>query len=375
MKIISASDSFKGSLSSKQIAEIIKQTAKEVSPDIEVIACPIADGGEGTLDVILQSGGFSEVVIEVCNPLFEPINARYAASGKTAFIEMAQASGLTLIPYKDGNAAFTTTFGTGQLIADAIQKGAEEIYVAVGGSATNDGGIGALCALGGRFFDKNGRALKPIGENLEKIEKIDFPDSVWRRNVKLTVLADVENPLVGETGATRFYGKQKGAVGEVADRLENGMIHFADIVQRDFGKRLHELPFAGAAGGLAGGLMAFLNASPASGIETVLKLIGFEEKLSGADAVITGEGKLDKQSLCGKAISGVCAPAKKLGVPVYAIVGSTEISQQELSQFGIKKVETLISDSKSLQDAIENASVHMQHVAKKLLIDIVNNAV
>lgn len=367
MRIISASDSFKGSLTSKQTAEIISLAAKEVSQDIEVVACPIADGGEGTLDAVLLSGGFDELELTVKNPLFEPIKARYAMKGNIAFVEMAQASGLTLIPYKDGNAALTTTYGTGQLIADAVKRGAEQIYVAVGGSATNDGGTGALAALGVRFLDKNGAELEPVGRNLINIEKIDTAGFSLPRETKLTVLADVDNPLVGERGATRYYGRQKGAVGETADMLESGMIHYADVVQRDFGIRLHDKPYSGAAGGLSGGLMAFAGAAVASGIESVLRLTGFEDKIKTADAVITGEGRLDSQSLCGKAISGVCAPAKRLSVPVYAIVGSTELSQAEVSAFGIKKVETLIEDSDSLEDAISNAPFHMERVAKKMI--------
>lgn len=367
MRIISASDSFKGSLTSNQTAEIISLAAKEVSEDIEVIACPIADGGEGTLDAVLLSGGFDELELTVKNPLFEPIKARYAMKGKVAFVEMAQASGLTLIPYKDGNAALTTTYGTGQLIADAVKRGAEQIYVAVGGSATNDGGTGALAALGVRFLDKNGAELEPVGKNLINIARIDTAGFSLPRETKLTVLADVDNPLVGERGATRYYGRQKGAVGETADMLESGMIHYADVVEKTLGIRLHDKPFAGAAGGLSGGLMAFAGAAVASGIESVLRLTGFEDKIKTADVVITGEGRLDGQSLCGKAISGVCSPAKKHGVPVYAIVGSTELSQAEVSAFGIKKVETLISDSDSLEDAINNAPFHMERVAKRMI--------
>ena len=367
MRIISASDSFKGSLTSKQTAEIISLAAKEVSDNIEVIACPIADGGEGTLDAVLLSGDFDELELTVKNPLFEPINARYAIKGKVAFVEMAQASGLTLIPYKDGNAELTTTYGTGQIIADAVKRGAEQIYVAVGGSATNDGGIGALAALGVRFLDKNGAELEPIGKNLINIEKIDTKNFSLPSETRLTVLADVDNPLVGERGATRVYGRQKGAVGETADILENGMIHYADVVERELGIRLHDKPYSGAAGGLSGGLMAFAGAAVASGIESVLRLTGFEDKLKNADAVITGEGRLDSQSLCGKAISGVCAPAKRLGVPVYAIVGSTELSQADLSAFGIKRVETLIADSESFEDAINNAPFHMERVAKRMI--------
>ena len=367
MRIISASDSFKGSLTSNQIADIISHSAKNVSEDIEVIACPIADGGEGTLDAVLLSGDFDELELTVKNPLFEPINARYAIKGKVAFVEMAQASGLTLIPYKDGNAELTTTYGTGQIIADAVKRGAEQIYVAVGGSATNDGGIGALAALGVRFLDENGAELEPIGKNLINIEKIDTDNFSLPSETRLTVLADVDNPLVGERGATRVYGRQKGAVGETADILENGMIHYADVVERELGIRLHDKPFSGAAGGLSGGLMAFAGAAVASGIESVLRLTGFEEKLKNADAVVTGEGRLDSQSLCGKAISGVCAPAKRLGVPVYAIVGSTELSQADLSAFGIKRVETLIADSESFEDAINNAPFHMERVAKRMI--------
>lgn len=344
--------------------------AKELSADTEIIACPLADGGEGTLEAVLQSGGFRPISVTVRNPLFEPITARYAMCGQTAFIEMAQASGLTLIPYRDGNAAITTTYGTGQLIADALQNGAKEIYVSVGGSATNDGGIGALAALGYCFLNKNGNELQPIGGNLEKIEKIDDTNSIWRSDIQLTVLADVNNPLVGEFGATRFYGRQKGAVGEIADRLEYGMCRFADVVEKEMGVKLRDMPFAGAAGGLSGGLIAFLGAVASSGIQSVMQMIDFEAKLRNADAVITGEGRLDRQSLCGKVISGVCDAAKKAGVPVYAIVGSSEITQSEANDCGIERIETLISEAASLQDAIEQAPLYMERAVKKLLNDM-----
>ncbi len=374
MKIVIASDSFKGSLSSQQIAEMVEKSAKSVFPNAEVVKTVIADGGEGTLNAIIFGSASFEVREITCkNPLFNDIKAQYAVKSEDAIIEMAQASGLTHVPYANGNAAITTSFGTGQLIKDAVLNGARNIFVAVGGSATNDGGIGALNALGFEFLDENGFPVIPIGANLNKIDSINRNNTDYLNGVKFTVLADVDNPFVGERGATRFFGKQKGAVGEVAEMLERGMVHFADIVERDLKVRLHNMPYTGAAGGLSGALMAFLHAEPKSGIDTLLKMTDFDKKISGADIIVTGEGRIDFQSAHGKAISGVCAHAKAKGVPVYAIVGSSKISDEDARSMGLDGVYTLLSDSIDVADAIQNAEIHLARVSEKLFMKIKDN--
>lgn len=370
MKIVIASDSFKGSLSSKRIGEIFATTAKEVSEEIEIIPIEIADGGEGTLDAVVDSGKFSYAYADSCNPLFEKITVSYGVCGKTAFVEMAKSSGLTLIPYKEGNALKTTTYGTGQTIAEAVRKGAEEVIVSVGGSATNDGGIGALSALGCKFFDCDGKEILPVGENLIKIKSVDTKNISKFGNIKFKVLTDVDNPLLGEFGATKFYGKQKGASGKNAEILEEGMINFAMVTEKATGVILDDMKGAGAAGGLAGGLVAYLGAEIKSGIETVLDVIGFEEKLNGATAVITGEGRIDDQSTHGKAISGVCGRAKKYGLPVYATVGCSRISKINADALGLREIYELSELAVDLEDSIRNAEKYVKIVAKNMLTKI-----
>lgn len=367
MKILIACDSFKGSLSSKRIIEIFKECAEKADFDAEIIGVQIADGGEGTLDAILSQGEYKTTEIECKNPLFEKIQAKYIYSDDTAVIEMATASGLTLIKYADGNAMKTTTYGTGELISDAVKRGAKHIYICIGGSATNDGGIGALAALGFKFLDRDGNILSPTGENLIKIAAVDKNHALNLDGIKLTVVADVKNPLIGKNGATYVYGKQKGAIGEFADMLEKGMKNYADITEKATGIRLHDRKSAGAAGGLGGGLIAYLGAEVESGIDCVLKIIGFDETLKNADAVITGEGNLDSQSLNGKAVFGVCKAAERIGVPVYIMAGGSEIDSESCAAIGIKGIATLIEDAESLDDAIKNAEYHGVNTAEKLL--------
>ena len=366
-KILVAADSFKGSLSSADIADIFIEQGKIGFPEATVTGACVADGGEGTLDAVLSCGKYEEVKTVCANPLFERITARYALGESEAVVEMAEASGLTLIDYADGNALKTTTYGTGELIADAIKKGAKRIYVCVGGSATNDGGAGALNALGFSFFDENGRSFIPTGGTLGKIRGVKKDGSIDFDGVRFTVIADVDNPLLGETGATMFYGKQKGAAGEDFEVLESGMKNFADITEKFTGVRLHDMKSAGAAGGLAGGLIAYLGAEVRSGIETVLEIIGFEKTLEGKDAVITGEGRIDEQSLHGKAVYGVCKAAAKLNVPVYAIAGYTDLSKDRYGRIGIRHIETLLENAGSVEESIKNAKKYANIAAKKLL--------
>ena len=312
--ILVCSDSFKGSLSSKDIGDIFTTIAKEYE-GVKIISIPIADGGEGTLDAIYSSGEYKYKEIQCSNPLFQKITAKYLVNKDTAIIEMAQASGLTLIPYKDGNAAITSSFGTGELILDAINSGCKNIYITVGGSATNDGGIGALSALGYEFLDKYNNVLKPIGENLDKISFINTEKAINTEGIKFTIIADVNNPLVGEYGSTFFYGKQKGAVGDIANKLENGMINYANVIEKQFGEHFHDKKGAGAAGGISTGLMAFLDADIKSGIDTVLELIHFDDFLKDTGVTtevdIFGEKVKVKALLVDPELFGTC--------PVYLL--------------------------------------------------------
>ena len=365
-KILVSSDSFKGSLSSKQIGDIFKDVSKDYK-DVSITSIPIADGGEGTLDAIYSTRAYTFKEKECSNPLFSPITAKYLINENTAIIEMAQASGLTLIPYKDGNAAITSSYGTGELILDAIKSGCKNIYITVGGSATNDGGIGALSALGYEFLDKEGNKLKPIGDNLKNIVSIYTKNAVNTKGIKFTIIADVDNPLVGKRGATLFYGKQKGAVGDVAVSLEKGMVNYANVIEKQFGMRFHDKKGAGAAGGISTGLMAFLNAEIRSGIDTVLDLVNFNDYLKDTDAIVTGEGCIDAQSIHGKAISGVINRANIYNIPVYLIAGGSRLSERELKAIGIKGVSLLADKAKDLEDSMKNADKYAKECAKELI--------
>ena len=366
--ILVCSDSFKGSLSSKDIIDIYEVESKN-EENVKITGVEIADGGEGTLDAISKFGKYEWKEIECFNPLFEKITAKYLLSQDVAIIEMAQASGITLIPYKDGNAAKTTTFGTGELILDAIKNGAKHVFITVGGSATNDGGIGALNALGYEFLDKEGNALEPIGESLIKIKDIDTSKAINTNGIKFTVVADVENKLLGEKGATYVYGPQKGAVGEIKEQLEEGMKNYNSVAKKVLDTDMSTLEHGGAAGGLAAGLMAFLNANVQSGIETILDLIDFDTLLNNADAVITGEGCLDEQSLQGKVVCGVTKRCMKKSVPVYVMAGITKIQGAD----GIKRIKPLREYARDSEDSILNAKIYARIVAKELLKEIVED--
>lgn len=365
-KILIASDSFKGSLSSTDISDAFIAAAGDGNFPFDISGIAVADGGEGTLDAILASGRYIKRCVECLNPLFNKISASYAVLEDTAVVEMAQSSGLTLIEPKKGNVAITTSYGTGEVIAAAIKDGAKKVYVCVGGSATNDGGIGALTALGYEFLDASGNRLAPIGKNLAKIADVRKTSNLCD-GVELTIIADVDNPLIGSSGATLFYGRQKGADDRELEQLESGMTSFADITQGLTGVSLHNMRGAGAAGGLAGGLIAYLKADIRSGIESVLDLVDFEKQAQNCDIIITGEGKLDIQSLHGKAVCGVCVAAKRLGKPVYVISGCSELNEQEREAMGIKHIQTILEEAESIEDSICHAKEYVYSAAKKLL--------
>lgn len=374
IRILVACDSFKGSLTSARVGEIFAEGARAFGSVFCVKGLAVGDGGEGTLDAIAASEKYDIKKVICKNPLFEDIQASYAAdkTEERAFVEMAQASGLTLIRYKAGNAEITSSYGAGQLIAAAMQNGAKEIFISAGGSATNDGGTGALAALGYRFFDRDGGELVPIGKNLELIERIDCSNADIAKDVRFTVMADVDNPLLGERGATRVYGGQKGATPEGLERLERGMRHYADVVERTVGVRLYDMPFAGAAGGLAGGLIAFLGAKVMRGIDTVLELVDFDNAAENSDVIITGEGRLDEQSLSGKTVCGVCKRAALQKKPVYAIAGCNSLEEEVAAGVGIVGVETLLENAVSVEDSIANAEAYAAKAAEKLLKKILS---
>lgn len=357
MKILFASDSFKGTLSSERTIELLEKAAKEVFGDVECTGIPVADGGEGTAAAVVSAESGEWIEANVCNPLGKTIKAKYRMLDKNrAIIEMAAASGLTLLPVEKRNPLYTTTYGTGQLILDALEKGFTDISIAIGGSATNDGGMGCAKALGVRFLDKNGLELEGVGEDLEKVCEIDISNLDKRiRNTKITVMCDVTNPLCGENGATFTFSEQKGASAQMQKTLEKGMLNYRDVIRRCFGVDPDSIQGAGAAGGLGTALSVFLGGQMRSGIETVLDLINFDDRLKGVDLVVTGEGRTDWQSCFGKVMQGVGDRAKKHCVPVVGLCGSLGKDYEKIYEHGIVSIMTTVDSPMPLEQALENA--------------------
>lgn len=368
MKLLLAPDSFKGSLSSPAACQALERGAKRVFPQATIISVPLADGGEGTLDALLRGGGESYST-KVFNPLGQEIATRWGVlSDGRAVIEMAQASGLTLVPENKRDALRASTFGTGQLLKAALEKGCREVLIGVGGSATSDGGAGALCALGAKFLDSSGNELSPGGAALNELAEIDLSSLDMRlRDTKITVLCDVANPLFGENGAAFVYAPQKGASLEDVELLEAGLRRLAKIADKTLGKDASTQLGAGAAGGLAFGLMAFCCAQLKPGIEVVLEAADFDEKLRDADLVLTGEGALDEQTLSGKTIAGVCKAARKRNVPVVAFGGKVALSGEQLSTLGLRSAFAIANAPMPLEECIERADELLADAAERVL--------
>ena len=357
MNLLFASDSFKGSLSSQETAEILARAAKEVFGDVTWSSVPVADGGEGTTDAVIAAENGAWIETEVYGPLMEKVTARYGKiDEKRAVIEMAAASGLPMVPEGRRNPLYTTSYGTGQLIRHALDEGFMDISIAIGGSATNDGGMGCARALGVRFLDEDGRELEGRGEDLEKVSAIDVSGLDPRvSNAKITVMCDVTNPLCGENGATCTFGAQKGATPEIQARLEAGMVNYRDRIRKQFGIDPDAIEGAGAAGGLGTALMVFLGGEMKSGIETVLDLIGFDRRLEGGDLVVTGEGRTDWQSCFGKVMQGVGSRAKAKGVPAVGLSGSLGKDAAQIFDYGIESLMTTVDAPMPLEEALGRA--------------------
>ena len=357
MKLLFASDSFKGSLTSEQTAELLKKAAFEVFGPVETESVPVADGGEGTVDAVVAAENGEMIETQVHGPLMESMNAAYGKlDEKRAVIEMAAASGLPLVPVEKRNPLFTTTYGTGELIRHALDSGFTDISIAIGGSATNDGGMGCVRALGVKFLDENGKELGGFGEDLEKVSRIDVSGLDPRiRETKITVMCDVTNPLCGENGATYTFGAQKGATPEIQERLEKGMRNYRDVIIRQFGINPDEIAGGGAAGGLGTALKVFLGGEMKSGIETVLDLIDFDARLEGVDLVVTGEGRTDWQSCFGKVMQGVGDRARAKGVSAVGLCGSLGKDYDRIFGHGIESLMTTVDAPMPLEDALSRA--------------------
>ena len=355
MKLLFASDSFKGSLSSEKTVALLAQAAETVFGACETSGVPVADGGEGTVDAVIQAENGRKITVPVHGPLMEEIRAEYGIFGDNkAVIEMASASGLPLVPAEKRDPRNTTTYGTGELILDALEKGYRDISIAIGGSATNDGGMGCARALGIRFLDADGRELEGFGRDLIHVDRIDVSGLDKRlADAAITVMCDVTNPLCGKDGATYTFGKQKGATPEIQKELEEGMLHYNQVILNQFGIDCNTVEGAGAAGGLGAALKVFLHGHMRSGIETVLDLIHFDERLEGVDLVVTGEGRTDWQSCFGKVMQGVGVHAKAKGIPVAGLSGSLGKNALDICEYGVNSLMTTVNAPMSLDEALD----------------------
>lgn len=358
MKFLFASDSFKGTLSSDQTIELLTKAAEEVFGSCETSGVPVADGGEGTTDAVVKARSGEIITVPVHGPLMEMEQGFYGRLSDTeAILEMAAASGLPMVPEEKRNPLNTTTYGTGELLKAALDAGYTEIAIAIGGSATNDGGMGFASALGIRFLDQDGNVLEGRGEDLEKVAHIDMSglDPAVQK-AHFTVMCDVTNPLCGPDGATYTFGKQKGGTPEILDRLEKGMQNYRDVIIREFGINPDEIQGSGAAGGLGTALKVFLHAEMKSGIETVLDLIDFDARLEGVDLVVTGEGRTDWQSCFGKVMQGVGDRSAKHQVPVAALCGGLGPDYEKIYAHGISSIMTTVDGPMPLKEALDHAS-------------------
>jgi glycerate 2-kinase len=341
MRVVVAPDKFEGSLTAGRAAEAIRAGLLRARPDAEVVALPLGDGGAGTLEALVAAG-FQLVPVPATGPTGEPVQAAVAVDGDRCFVEMAEASGLKRLPGGRRVPLEATTYGTGELLRAALDRGARTVVLGIGGSATTDGGAGMAAALGARFLDDAGAELPRGGAALLRLAHIDTAGLDPRlRQVQVTVAADVDNPLVGPDGAAHVFGPQKGAGPDDALLLDSALRRYARVLAADLGIDLADTPGAGAAGGLGAGAIAFLGARIRSGIELVLELVGFDREVAAADLVVTGEGKLDAQSLRGKAPVGVARAATAHGVPVVALAGVVEVPDRELRAAGFEEAHAL----------------------------------
>lgn len=354
MKIVIAPAAFKGSLSPLQATRAIDLGVRSALPSAETVLAPVADGGDGTLEAVQHAQGGTAHEAVVSGPLGRPVRASWAllSDGETGVIEMASASGLSLLKLGERDPMRAGTFGTGELIREALDKGCRRLIVGLGGSATVDGGAGMAQALGVRLLDRKGRPLPKGGGALSQLDRIDLSALDSRvRDCQMLAMYDVSNPLLGPQGAAAVYGPQKGATPDMVRKLEIGLSRLAEVIRRDIGLDIADLPGAGAAGGLGAGLVAFTSAGLVSGVELVLELIGLREKLAGAHLVITGEGALDYQSVYGKAPVGVARMARALRVPVLALAGSLGQGYQVLHQEGVDAAMSIVPGPMSLEEA------------------------
>ncbi|MDC9622283.1 glycerate kinase [Xenorhabdus sp. XENO-7] len=369
MKIVIAPDSFKESLSALQVAEAIEQGFREIFPQATYIKLPMADGGEGTVESLVAATGGQRISCSVTDPLGQPVDAFFGllGDGKTAVIEMAAASGLHLVPTEQRNPLITTSYGTGELILAALEHGVQKLILGIGGSATNDGGAGMMQALGAKLWDGDNRILPLGGAALTRLESIDLSSLDPRLNqLEITVACDVNNPLCGEWGASAIFGPQKGATPEMVKALDSALHHYGMKIESLTGKKVIDVAGAGAAGGMGASLLGCLDANLQSGIEIVINTLKLEEAIQGADLVITGEGRMDSQTIQGKTPIGVARVAKKFGIPTIALVGGMSRDYHVVHQHGLDAVFSIVPGVCPLSDALANGADNLRVTARNV---------
>ncbi len=359
-------------MSAARACEVMAEAIQTVVPQVEIVQIPMADGGEGTVESLVLSTGGEFVDVEVVGPLGSAITSRYGILGdeKTAVIEMAAASGLPLVPLQQRNPLVTTTYGTGQLIADAMDRGCSRLVVGIGGSATTDCGTGMAQALGAVFYTKQDKPIQEVmnGERMAKVKRIDLSGlHPGLFECEIVAACDVDNPLLGTHGAVRVYSKQKGASEAQLDILEENMTVVIDVIEQTIGQTIRNIPGSGAAGGLGAGLLAFTQAHLTPGIKMVLDACHFTERIRGADLILTGEGRLDKQTIFGKTISGILREAKQQGIPVIAFAGDIETEAESLYAKGLTSMFSITTGPMSVAHAFGHAEDLLRTAVERVL--------
>ena len=395
MKVVIAPQAFKGGLSGLEVAKAIQQGVLTVYPEAETVLVPVADGGDGTLDALVRSTKGTFHSSRVTGPLGEPVTAVWGIMGdkfvhpieqddgaydqvsrgpivaegdKIAVIEMARASGLALVPYRRRNPRITTTYGTGELISEALDRGYRRIIVGLGGSATNDGGVGMAQALGVRFLDSNGRELPLGGSALARLARIDMTGlRLGVMEAQITAATDVTNLLCGPSGASAIYGPQKGASPPIVKELDQALERLSNVIERNLGLKVRDVPSGGAAGGLGAGLMAFTNAEIRSGIDLVCDVLGVDEHLADADLVITGEGRVDTSTIYDKAPVGIARRAKKRDIPVIAMAGSLGIGYEKVYEHGIDAVIPILTRPMTFEESISRTFEFLRSATERTM--------
>lgn len=369
MKIVIAPDSYKESLSALEVASAIEAGFREIFPEADYVKIPVADGGEGTVEAMVAATQGNIVLLTVTGPLGKPVEAFYGLSGdeRTAFIEMAAASGLELVPAAQRDPLITTSFGTGELIKDALDRGVDHIIIGIGGSATNDGGSGMMQALGAQLLDEHGKQIAYGGGALPQLARIDIEQLDTRiKQCRFEVACDVSNPLTGEKGASAIFGPQKGATPQLVQQLDKALEHYATLIHRDLDMDVLHIDGGGAAGGMGAALHAFCQAELRSGIEIVTEALGLAEQVKDADLVITGEGRIDSQSINGKVPIGVAKVAKQFNKPVIGIAGSLTADVGVVHQHGLDAVFSVLFSICTLDDALANAAQNVRLTARNV---------